>query len=86
MINILCFQYQYQEWKLLFPEPPKTETSENRPISLVQAVVGFQSFHCIFQITQHVSQKMYGATMAAEYTYWHIWMKLWAIVFTVGIS
>jgi hypothetical protein len=30
----------------LFPEPPKTGTSENRLISLAPDVVGFQRFHC----------------------------------------
>jgi hypothetical protein len=48
-INILCFRYQYEyvERKRLYSEPPKTDTSENRLISLAPDVVGFQRFHCI---------------------------------------
>ena len=49
-INILYFRYQYAKQKPLFPEPPKTGTSENQPISLVPAVVGFQTFSDFWQI------------------------------------
>ena len=36
---------QYAERKRLFPEPHKTDTSENRLISLAPDVVVFQRFH-----------------------------------------
>jgi hypothetical protein len=41
------FRYQYAERKRLFPESPKTGTSENQPIYLAPDVFGFQKFHCI---------------------------------------
>jgi len=45
-MELIYFRYQYAEWKRLFPEPPKTGTSENRMISLAPDIVSFQRFHC----------------------------------------
>jgi hypothetical protein len=61
-INILYY-YHILHYKLdihfyststirLFPEPPKTITSENQPISFAPVVVGFQRFHCTNEVEQ----------------------------------